>query len=238
MWSSSEEKKSGEVAGLTPVYLNVYDLTPVNDYLYWFGIGIFHSGVEGLFLYSFLLLEHVFFFLLDFNCIAHGMEYCYGAHEYSSSGVYEVDPKNCPGFIFRRSLLLGTTTMSPSDFRSYMEKLSSKYHGDTYHLIAKNCNHFTQEVCLQLTGKPIPGWINRLARLGSFCNCLLPESVQLTAVSAPSERLEFSDEDESNSEASSGSDDDEEEGSEKHLINVADREVVYLQNKPVRLTRE
>nr|ABD65143.1 hypothetical protein 40.t00020 [Brassica oleracea] len=208
MWSSSEEKKSGEVAGLTPVYLNVYDLTPVNDYLYWFGIGIFHSGVE-----------------------AHGMEYCYGAHEYSSSGVYEVDPKNCPGFIFRRSLLLGTTTMSPSDFRSYMEKLSSKYHGDTYHLIAKNCNHFTQEVCLQLTGKPIPGWINRLARLGSFCNCLLPESVQLTAVSAPSERLEFS-------EASSGSDDDEEEGSEKHLINVADREVVYLQNKPVRLTRE
>lgn len=215
MWSSSEEKKSGEVAGLTPVYLNVYDLTPVNDYLYWFGIGIFHSGVE-----------------------AHGMEYCYGAHEYSSSGVYEVDPKNCPGFIFRRSLLLGTTTMSLSDFRSYMEKLSSKYHGDTYHLIAKNCNHFTEEVCLQLTGKPIPGWINRLARLGSFCNCLLPESIQLTAVSAPSERLEFSDEDESNSEASSVSADDEEEGSDKHLINVADRDVVYLQNKPVRLTRE
>lgn len=99
--------------------------------------------------------------------VAHGMEYCYGAHEYSSSGVYEVEPKNCPGFIFRRSLLLGTTTMSPSDFRSYMEKLSSKYHGDTYHLIAKNCNHFTQEVCLQLTGQPIPGWINRLARLGN-----------------------------------------------------------------------
>ncbi|KAF8096796.1 hypothetical protein N665_0301s0041 [Sinapis alba] len=216
MWSSSEEKSGGgEVAGLTPVYLNVYDLTPVNDYLYWFGIGIFHSGIE-----------------------AHGMEYCYGAHEYSSSGVYEVEPKNCPGFIFRRSLLLGTTTMSPSDFRSYMEKLSSKYHGDTYHLIAKNCNHFTEEVCLQLTGKPIPGWINRLARLGSFCNCLLPESIQLTAVSAPSERLEFSDEAESNSEASSVSDDDEEEGSEKHLINAADREVVYLQNKPVRLTRE
>ncbi|CAH8392596.1 unnamed protein product [Eruca vesicaria subsp. sativa] len=214
MWVPISDEKSGEVAGLTPVYLNVYDLTPVNDYLYWFGIGIFHSGIE-----------------------AHGMEYCYGAHEYSSSGVYEVEPKNCPGFIFRRSLLLGTTTMSPSDFRSYMEKLSSKYHGDTYHLIAKNCNHFTEEVCLQLTGKPIPGWINRLARLGSFCNCLLPESIQLTAVSAPSERLEFSDEDESNSEASSVSDDNE-EGSEQHLINPADREVVYLQNKPVRLTRE
>lgn len=63
MWSSSEEK----VAGLTPVYLNVYDLTPVNDYLYWFGIGIFHSGIEGksyvLFIYLFIpSLLWVFFF--------------------------------------------------------------------------------------------------------------------------------------------------------------------------------
>lgn len=29
------------------LFLNVYDLTPVNDYLYWFGVGIFHSGIEG-----------------------------------------------------------------------------------------------------------------------------------------------------------------------------------------------
>uniref|UniRef100_A0A453CQ20 PPPDE domain-containing protein n=1 Tax=Aegilops tauschii subsp. strangulata TaxID=200361 RepID=A0A453CQ20_AEGTS len=29
------------------VVLNVYDLTPINDYLYWFGLGIFHSGIEG-----------------------------------------------------------------------------------------------------------------------------------------------------------------------------------------------
>jgi len=58
--------------------------------------------------------------------------------------------------------------MSRSDFRSFMEKLSRKYHGDTYHLIAKNCNHFTEEVCLQVTGKPIPGWINRMARVGKI----------------------------------------------------------------------
>lgn len=30
-----------------PVYLNVYDLTPMNGYVYWAGLGIFHSGVEG-----------------------------------------------------------------------------------------------------------------------------------------------------------------------------------------------
>lgn len=29
------------------VVLNVYDLTPMNNYIYWFGLGIFHSGIEG-----------------------------------------------------------------------------------------------------------------------------------------------------------------------------------------------
>jgi hypothetical protein len=33
--------------GNTPVYLNVYDLAPMNGYTYWAGLGIFHSGVEG-----------------------------------------------------------------------------------------------------------------------------------------------------------------------------------------------
>jgi hypothetical protein len=33
--------------GGAPVVLNVYDLTPINNYLYWFGLGIFHSGIEG-----------------------------------------------------------------------------------------------------------------------------------------------------------------------------------------------
>ena len=37
------KKKTGAV----PVYLNVYDLTPINGYAYWFGLGIYHSGVQG-----------------------------------------------------------------------------------------------------------------------------------------------------------------------------------------------
>jgi hypothetical protein len=94
------------------------------------------------------------------------MEYGFGAHEYPTSGVFEVEPRSCPGFIFRRTVMLGSTDMSYSQFRSFIERLSAKYHGDSYHLIAKNCNHFTDEVCQQLTGKPIPAWVNRLARVG------------------------------------------------------------------------
>lgn len=42
---SSRSTSSGESG--VPVVLNVYDLTPLNNYMYWFGLGIFHSGIEG-----------------------------------------------------------------------------------------------------------------------------------------------------------------------------------------------
>ncbi|KAB2632410.1 deSI-like protein [Pyrus ussuriensis x Pyrus communis] len=195
------------------LYLNVYDLTPVNNYLYWVGFGIFHSGIE-----------------------VHGMEYGFGAHEYPSSGVFEVEPRSCPGFIFRRSVLLGSTEMSRSEVRSFMEHLSGKYHGDTYHLIAKNCNHFTDEVCMQLTGKPIPGWVNRLAQVvsGSFCNCLLPENIQISAVRHLPDHPAYSDEDDdygSESIASSGTGASE-EGQNHQLLTVPNGDVAFVKEKP------
>ncbi|MQL82767.1 hypothetical protein Taro_015239 [Colocasia esculenta] len=63
-------RAAGQTPGNTPVYLNVYDLTPMNGYVYWAGIGVFHSGVE-----------------------VHGVEYAFGAHDYSTSGVFEVEPR-------------------------------------------------------------------------------------------------------------------------------------------------
>jgi hypothetical protein len=137
----------------------VYDLTPINGYVYWIGLGIFHSGIE-----------------------AHGAEYAFGAHDYPSSGVFEVEPRRCPGFTFRSSVPLGTTDLSPLEFRSFIEQCADEYYGDTYHLIAKNCNHFTDDLCQRLTGKSIPGWVNRLARIGYTCNCLLPEGLQVSVM--------------------------------------------------------
>ncbi|KAJ3692055.1 hypothetical protein LUZ60_012405 [Juncus effusus] len=146
---------SGSSEGV-PVVLNVYDLTPVNNYLIWCGLGIFHSGIE-----------------------VNGLEYGFGAHDYPTSGVFEVEPKKCPGFTFRCSIQLGRIQMRNSEFRDFIEGLANDYHGDSYHLISKNCNHFTEDVSWRLVGKSIPGWVNRLAKLGALCNCLLPEGMRV-----------------------------------------------------------
>ncbi|KAJ4708321.1 DeSI-like protein [Melia azedarach] len=161
--SSSEHDNNND----TQVVLNVYDLTPINNYTYWFGFGIFHSGIE-----------------------VHGKEYGFGAHDFPVSGVFEVEPRSCPGFIYRSSIPLGRINMPPSEFRTFIESAASEYHGDTYNLISKNCNHFTDDITWRLTGKQIPGWVNRLARLGALCGCLLPESLQATTVKQLPEYLE------------------------------------------------
>lgn len=178
MVSAQISSSSSEHDGIneTQVVLNVYDLTPVNSYTYWFGFGIFHSGIE-----------------------VHGKEYGFGAHDFPVSGVFEVEPRSCPGFIYRASILLGRINMPPSEFRTFIECTASEYHGDTYNLISKNCNHFTDDIAWRLTGKHIPGWVNRLARLGALCGCLLPESLQATTVKQLTEYHDCTEEDGSES---------------------------------------
>ncbi|CAK9180468.1 unnamed protein product [Ilex paraguariensis] len=149
------KRKTGKV----PVYLNVYDLTPINGYAYWLGLGVYHSGVQ-----------------------VHGVEYAFGAHEHPTTGIFEVEPKQCPGFTFRKSILIGKTDMDPKDVHAFIEKLAEEYSGNTYNLITKNCNHFCNDACLRLMGRPIPSWVNRLARLGFLCNCVLPAGLNETKV--------------------------------------------------------
>ncbi|KAB5514224.1 hypothetical protein DKX38_028130 [Salix brachista] len=198
----------------TQVVLNVYDLTPLNQYTFWFGFGIFHSGIE-----------------------VHGKEYGFGAHEFPVSGVFEVEPRNCPGFIYRCSILLGRITMPPSEFRTFIESAASEYHGDTYHLISKNCNHFTDDISCRLIGKHIPGWVNRLARLGALCSCLLPESLQVTTVKQLPEHYEYLEEDGSDSLATTTpyeSTEIDDTDQEKHLLSpgIVSGDVTFVKEAP------
>ncbi|KAK9101781.1 hypothetical protein Sjap_019035 [Stephania japonica] len=150
---NSSKNKSGGGESF-PVFLNVYDLSPINGYAYWLGLGVYHSGVE-----------------------VHGVEYAFGAHDSPTTGIFEVEPRECPGFMFRKSIPIGRTELDRKQVRALMEKLSEDYKGNSYNLITKNCNHFCNDASLRLTNKPIPRWVNRLARIGFMCNCVLPASL-------------------------------------------------------------
>ncbi|CAI9267392.1 unnamed protein product [Lactuca saligna] len=142
-------------AGSVPVYLNVYDLTSMNGCAYWLGLGAYHSGVQ-----------------------VHGVEYAFGSHEHATTGIFEGEPKRCQGFTFRKQILIGWTEMSLREIRRFMKELAQEYKGTSYNLITRNCNHFCNDACLRLTGNPIPSWVNRLARIGLFCDCIIPASVR------------------------------------------------------------
>jgi len=144
------------------VFLNVYDLHDANSYGYPFGVGVFHSGVE----------------------IA-GKEYSFGGHEFSYTGVFDIEPTSAYGAKFRESICLGETTLSEKEIERVIEELSNDYPGNGYHPLTKNCNTFANELCLRLVKKGIPGYVNRLANLGSTLSCLIPTSGLLYLGIAP-----------------------------------------------------
>ncbi|PIO72886.1 hypothetical protein TELCIR_05159 [Teladorsagia circumcincta] len=107
-----------------PVRLNVYDMYWLNDYASNIGFGIFHSGIE-----------------------VYGVEYAYGGHPYAFSGVFENSPQDAEelgeNFKFRQCIVIGETSFSASAVRELIKSLGQEYRGDRYHLISRNCNHFS-----------------------------------------------------------------------------------------------
>lgn len=121
--------------------------------------------------FDFYLLCSLPFRLLNKNDASfsvNGVEYAFGAIEYPASGIFEVEPRQCPGYKFKKSIFIGTTFLNPFQIKELMKLKAENYYGYTYHLLAKNCNHFSEDVCHKLTGISIPKWVNRLAKLGSL----------------------------------------------------------------------
>jgi hypothetical protein len=126
------------------VMVNVYDMYWINEYTTNIGLGVYHSGVE-----------------------VHGVEYCYGGHPFSMSGVFAMAPKNCEelgeNYVFKSSIEIGKTDFSEDDVKLIIESLGEDFRGDQYHLLNKNCNHFAEAFVQVLCGQSIPKWVNRLA---------------------------------------------------------------------------
>ncbi|KAK0733424.1 PPPDE putative peptidase domain-containing protein [Lasiosphaeria miniovina] len=140
----------------TEVVIHVYDLLPpgrISSTLWFLGTSLLHSGV-----------------------VINGKEYAYGGHDRRGvTGVYWTRPKTePPGGTFKCEILQGFTLSPQSEIDTIIRDASQEFLGTAYNLLTKNCNHFTAYLCMKLTGRPGPGWLNRAASIGVALPCVVP----------------------------------------------------------------
>jgi hypothetical protein len=140
------------------VYLNVYDLSPYNDWGHSLGLGAYHTGIE-----------------------IYGREYSFGHGDTASSGVFEMNPRSADGCRFREQTLLGEVNLSMSDVERVIDRLKPLFPANSYHILSKNCNSFSDALCRDLVAHGIPSYISRLSRLGECCSCCLPDGYRQPA---------------------------------------------------------
>ncbi|KAG9393262.1 PPPDE putative peptidase domain [Carpediemonas membranifera] len=143
------------------VFLNVYDLSPMNALMAPIGLGIHHTGLE-----------------------VHGEEWYFAGHYNNTSGIFKCAPRTCAlengDAHFRRSIYLGRTFRRWSEVTQIIADLGDTFVGLSYSVLSFNCNDFTLALARRLLpdGLKFPRGTNRMARVGEFFLSKLPESTQ------------------------------------------------------------
>ncbi|RNF26070.1 putative desumoylating isopeptidase 2 [Trypanosoma conorhini] len=150
------------------VVLNVYNLQKragggkrtLNEC---FGLGLYHTGVE------------VF-----------GTEWAFGGKADSPPhfcGIFPCLPKRAlPQYMLKESVVLGHLPLGtrPSRVYAVLKKMGPEWGACTYHLLQRNCNHFSSafrdalaKEFPEIRLKKFPSYINRAARVA---DCVVPSS--------------------------------------------------------------
>lgn len=133
------------------IWLNVYDLSKtigwMNDaFLRKFQLGIFHCGVE-----------------------VHGKEYFFGSNAKGSSsenpktsGIGKGVPRSRLINVYRESVWMGHTALSPNQISRIVYKLGKEWRLETYHITHQNCHSFA-EAFVKVLGSDVdfPSWIKK-----------------------------------------------------------------------------
>ena len=174
---------AGQPSGGFPVVVNVYDLSPHNKYLHVFGLGFYHTGIE---------VQGREYTFNDEGVIAHPPRAVPGFRESIILGY--LNPREDEVSTIIRSLR--------NDFRPVCECLYIELHESCghfleaflfsptlrrvvffiqgeYHVVANNCNDFSDALCRSMIEKGLPGWINRMA---NCAGCLSAKKMPLSGV--------------------------------------------------------
>lgn len=85
--------------------------------------------------------------------------------------------QQAPGARLRESIEIGVYNGTSRELSAIINELRSRFGGDDYNLLTRNCNTFADELLHALMNKELPSYVNRLATLGSYVSCLLPPSI-------------------------------------------------------------
>ncbi|CAE7226483.1 unnamed protein product [Symbiodinium natans] len=126
------------------VWINIYDLN--QDWLTANSVGANVLHVGG----AFHAAVEVF-----------GQEFSFG----SEGGIVKSEPRKHDVHVYRNSVGLGVTKNSEEQVLRLVEEMRKRWHASDYDILYHNCCSFADEFCMELTGKGLPGWVNRLPRL-------------------------------------------------------------------------
>ena len=61
-------------------------------------------------------------------------------------------------YTFRETIEMGVTALSQQKVKELLKEMSQEWKGRSYDMLARNCNHFCDELCKRLGVGPTPGW--------------------------------------------------------------------------------
>lgn len=79
-------------------------------------------------------------------------EFGYGGHPFGFSGVFEIEPRNEvalgeESFKYRETITIGYTDFNDDEVREIVKNMGNTFKGNDYHLLHRNCNHFSDHLC-------------------------------------------------------------------------------------------
>ncbi len=145
------------------VFVNIYDMSPFNAILSFFGLGVYHSGIE-----------------------VTGQEFYYGGHDSDASGIGSCEPGRVvmPGqqLSLKKRLSLGHTSKTMGEISGIIDAMGRDFKGTRYSVIGLNCNVFSCQFSSALLGSGrstnFPASVNRMARLCRTVYRALPRVIQ------------------------------------------------------------